>query len=190
MPGIRQFRHLREVIIMAVARSYNVDCNVATGISIGTGGVLGTEYVLLYGQTASEFNVSAIRVGTYSGSSASYPSNGTITFRLRRASGTVTPIVVGTATAAPVSQSTTAAVSTWYFSTANGSGTGTFPTPAGVVWSQTVPCTAGANWGEWFTPGFEVNVGPGQGTLALTYELGAAGSTSAVNLLAELVISE
>jgi hypothetical protein len=60
-----------------------------------------------------------------------------------------------------------------------------------VLWSQTTPCTAGANWGEWFTPGFELNVGNGPGTLlAVTYELGAAGTTSAVNLMPELVISE
>ena len=175
---------------MAIGRVYNVDVNVATGIQIGTGGVPGTEYVIMYGQTASEFNVSAIRVATYSGSSASYPSNGTITWRLRRVSSTNSGILVGTATAAPVGQSTTAAVSTWYYSTAAGLGTATFATPGAVVWSQTIPCTAGANWGEWFTPGFEVNVGPGQGTLAVTYELGAAGTTSIVNLVPELVISE
>ena len=58
-----------------------------------------------------------------------------------------------------------------------------------MLWSQTTPCTAGANWGEWFTPGFELNV-PASATLALTYELGAAGTTSIVNLVPELVISE
>ena len=146
---------------MAVARTYNVDAEQTTGISIGTGGVPGTEYVLMYGGSAGEFNVSAVRVSTYSGSSASYPSNGTITWRLRRVSSTSTGILAGTAT---------------------------FATPGAVVWSQTIPCTAGANWGEWFTPGFELN--QTNGTLALTYELGAAGTTSAVNLMAELVISE
>lgn len=176
---------------MATGRSYVIDSQQTTGISIGTGATPGSEFVLLYGQSASEYNISAVRVGTYSGSSAVYPSNGTITFRLRRVSGTTSPILVGTASANPTSQSTTAAQSTWIYSTANGSGTGTFSTQTGAVtWSQSIPCTAGANWGEWFTPGFEINVGPGQGTLALTYELGAAGSTSAVNLMAELVISE
>ena len=175
---------------MAVARTYVVDTQQTTGISIGTGGVAGTEYVLLYGYTASEFNISAIRVATYSGSSASYPSNGTITWRLRRVSSTSTGILAGTASVNPTGQSTTAALSTWIYSTANGSGTATFATPGAVVWSQTIPCTAGANWGEWVTPGFEINVGPGQATLAVTYELGAAGTTSAVNLMPELVISE
>ena len=103
-------------------------------------------------------------------------------------SSTNSGLFVGTGSANPISQSTTAAVSTWLYSTANGSGTGTFATPGAVLWSQTTPCTAGANWGEWFTPGFELNVT--NATIAVTYELGAAGTTSAVNLIPELVISE
>jgi hypothetical protein len=175
---------------MAVSRTYNVDSNSATGITIWST-TPGTEFILMVGETSGEFNVSAIRVGTYSGASASYPSNGTITFRLRRSSGAIAPAggTAGTGTASPVSQSTTAALSAWYYTTL-ANATATFATPAGVVWEQTIPCTAGANWGEWFTPGFEINVGPGQGTLALTYEYGAAGTSSAVNLVAGLVISE
>ena len=174
---------------MAIGRVYNVDIGTTSGVIIGTGGSPGTEYVLIYGFTTGEFNVSAVRVGTYSQSSASYPSNGTITWRLRRVSSTAPAIATATATAAPISQSTTAALSTWYFSGSTGSGTGTFATYGNVVWEQTTPCTAGANWGEWFTPGFEINVGPGQATLALTYELGA-GTTSAVGLVPGLIISE
>lgn len=174
---------------MAIGRTYNVDTNSAAGIAIGST-TPGTEFPIMWGSTAGEYNISAIRVGTYSGASASYPSNGTITFRLRRVSSTFSAGLQGaTATAAPVSQSTTAAASTWFYSTWTNA-TGTFATTAGVVWEQTIPCTAGANWGEWFTPGFEINVGPGQGTLALTYEYGAAGTSSAVNLVAGLVISE
>ena len=79
---------------------------------------------------------------------------------------------------------------TWYYSTLTNA-TATFATPGAVVWEQTIPCTAGANWGEWFTPGFEINAGANAGTiLALTYEYGAAGTSSAVNLMAGLVISE
>lgn len=173
---------------MAIGRMYNVDVNSVTGISIGTGGVPGTEYVLMYGATSGEFNISAVRVSTISNASASYPSNGTITWRIRRVSSTNTGILAGTATAYPISQSTTAASSVWIFSTANGSGTATFATPGNVLWSQTIPATAGANWGEWFTPGFELNCT--NSTLAITYELGSAGTTSAVGLLPELVISE
>lgn len=173
---------------MAIGRVYNVDTQQVTGISIGTGATTGSEFVLMYGATAGEFNVSAIRIATYSGASASYPSNGTITWRLRKVSSTNSGVLAGTASANPISQSTTAAASVWIYSTANGSGTATFATSGNVLWSQTTPCTAGANWGEWFTPGFEVNVT--NSTLALTYEIGAAGTTSAVNLMPELVISE
>jgi hypothetical protein len=176
---------------MAIGRVYNVDVNSVTGIGVGTGGVVGTEYAILVGGSTSEFNISAIRVATISGSSASYPSNGTITWRLRRVSGTNSGLFVGTATVAAIGQSTTTATSTWLFSTANGSGTGTYATSGAVLWEQTTPATAGANWGEWFTPGFEINAGPGPGTLvAVTYELGSAGSISAVGLMPGLVISE
>lgn len=176
---------------MAVARVYNVDLNLVNGAPVGTGGVPGTEYVLLYGSTAQEYNVSAVRVNTVSGSGAYYPSNGTITWRLRRVAGAAPGTLVGTATAYAVSQSTTAAQSTWMYGTANGSGTAVFATMGQVLWSQTTPLTAGANWGEWFTPGFEINVSPqASGTLALTYEIGSAGSIAAVGFSPELVISE
>lgn len=139
-----------------------------------------------------EFNISAIRVSTISSAgAASYPSNGTITWRLRRVTGSNTTILAGTGVVNSISQSTTTAGSVWIYSTANGSGTATFPTSGNILWSQTTPCTAGANWGEWFTPGFEINVGPqqAQSTIAITYELGG-GTTSSVSLMPELVISE
>jgi hypothetical protein len=173
---------------VATSRTYVVDTQQAAGIAIGTGGAGGTEYVLMFGGTAGEFNISAIRVATYSGSSASYPSNGTITWRIRKVSSTNSAILAGTASVNPTSQSTTAASSVWIYSTANGSGTATFATSGNVLWSQTIPCTAGANWGEWVTPGFELNIT--NSTVAVTYELGAAGTTSAVGLVPELVISE
>ena len=171
-----------------MARTYVVDTQQVTGISIGTGATTGSEFVLMYGGSAGEFNISAVRVATYSGASASYPSNGTITWRIRKVSSTNSAILAGTASVNPTSQSTTAASSVWIYSTANGSGTATFATSGNVLWSQTTPCTAGANWGEWFTPGFELNIT--NSTVAVTYELGAAGTTSAVNLMPELVISE
>ena len=174
---------------MAIGRVYNVDSGSTTGITIGST-TPGSEFPLIYGQTTSEFNVSAIRVGTYSGSSAYYPPNGTITWRLRRVSSTISAgLQGGTGSAYSVGQSTTAPVSLWYYSTWTNA-TGTFATTGGIMWEQTIPCTAGANWGEWFTPGFEINVGPGQATLALTYEYGAAGTSVAVNAMAGLVISE
>ena len=173
---------------MAVARVYNVDSNLATGVSIGTGGISGSEFVLCYGASAGEFNISAVRIALYSLSSAAYPSNGSITFRLRPVSGANVGVIVGTGTAKAISQSSTAASSTWIFSTANGSGTGTFATmTTAPLWSQTIPCTAGANWAEWMTPGFELNTT--NATLALTYQM-SNGTVSGVNVVPELVISE
>lgn len=173
---------------MATSRVYAVDTNLANGISLGTGGTSGTEYVLMYGATSGEFNISAIRVNLYSLSSAAYPTNGSITFRLRIVSGANTGILVGTGTAKATSQSSTAALSSWIYSTANGSGTGTFATmTTSPSWSQTIPCTAGANWGEWMTPGFELNVT--NATLALTYQMNN-GTVSGVNVQPELMISE
>ena len=179
---------------MAIAKTFNVDMNSATGVPIGST-TPGTEFVLMYGavNAGTELNISAVRVGTYSGSSAYYPPNGTITWRLRKVSGTLLPAggSGATATANPIGQSTNSAVSSWYFSNLTNA-TATFATQTGaVVWEQTIPCTAGANWGEWFTPGFELNLGAaGAGSLALTYEYGAAGTSVAVNLMAGLVISE
>jgi hypothetical protein len=173
---------------VATSRVYTVDTNLTTGISLGTGGTSGTEYVLMYGATSGEFNISSIRIAMYSLSSAAYPSNGSITFRLRTVSSTNSGVLVGTGTAHAISQSATAALSTWIYSTANGSGTGTFATmTTAPAWSQTVPCTAGANWGEWMTPGFEINTS--NATLALTYTM-SNGTVSGVNVVPELVISE
>ena len=118
---------------MALAKVFTVDAELVNGIPVGTGGVPGTEYVAMYGQTAQEFNVSAVRVNTVSGSGAYYPSNGTITWRLRRVAGTNSGILVGTATANPIGQSTTAAQSTWYYSTTSGLGTATFATMGQVA---------------------------------------------------------
>ena len=159
---------------MAVARTYNVDTGQTTGISIGTGGTPGTEYVLMYGATAGEFNISAVRVGTYSGVLGVVPvqrddhvaappgvqhqaapsSSGTGDGERRSASPPLLPRRRGSTPppTGPVPRRS--------------------PRTANVLWSQTIPCTAGANWGEWFTPGFELNVT--NSTIAVTYELGAA----------------
>ena len=179
---------------MALAKVFNVDLNSATGIPIGST-TPGSEFVLMYGavNAGTEFNISAIRVGTYSASSATYPSNGTLTWRLRKVSGSLLPAggSGATATANPIGQSTNTAVSSWYFSNL-ANATATFATQTGaVVWEQTIPMTAGANWGEWFTPGFEINLGAaGAGSLALTYEVGGGVTGTGVNAMAGLVISE
>jgi hypothetical protein len=179
---------------VALARVYNIDSGLAAGITIGST-TPGSEFTILTGVVAAgvECDISAIRVAAYSGSSASYPSNGTITWRLRKtATGGILPAggTGAAATAAPIGQSTNAAVSSWYYSNL-ANATATFATIGTVVWEQTIPCTAGANWGEWFTPGFEINLGAaGAGTMSLTYEVGGGVTATNMNAMVGLVISE
>ena len=176
---------------MALARVYNVDTGttVAGWIPLGTAAA-GTEYTLMTGTTPSttEYNISAIRIAVASGSSASYPTNGSITFRVRRISGGTAAVIAGSGTASPAGQSTLAAQSVWLYGTASSAGTGTVNTLSNVLWSQTIPYTAGANWAEWFTPGFELNV-PASSTAALTYTFNN-GTSSATFVIPEFVISE
>jgi len=177
---------------VAIGRVYDVTANIGTGILIGSTNPA-IEYPIGILGTAGEYNISAIRVGMISGVSASYPANGTITFRLRRLTGaavTYTPGVnAGTGTAQPVGQSTTAAAAVFYYSTL-ANATGTASAMGVTLWEQTLPLTAGANWGEWFTPGFELNASPGQGTIIFTYEAGANSISTAANVGFNLSISE
>ena len=176
---------------MAIGRVYDVSPNIGTGILIGSTNPA-NEYPLMVGTTSGEFNISAIRVGLISGVSASYPANGTITFRLRRPANSITftsGVQGSTGTAGPAGQSTTAAASVWTYSTL-ANATGTASALGTVVWEQTLPLTAGANWGEWFTPGFEINANPALATVLFTYEAGANSISTAVNVGVNLSISE
>lgn len=55
------------------------------------------------------------------------------------------------------------------------------------LWSQELPFTAGSNWGEWFTPGFEINV-PASSQVALYIQASSAGT--ATTFSAEIEYSE
>jgi len=176
---------------MALARTYTVDTGTTVGGWIPLGTASGTtEYALMYGAapSGSDFNISAVRIAIASGGSASYPTNGSITFRLRLSTSTLSPVLAGTATAQATGPGTITAKSSWIYGTASSAGTGTLSTPGGVLWSQTIPYTAGANWAEWFTPGFELNSGAG-GTIALTYAFDN-GTSSATFCIPEIMISE
>jgi len=176
---------------LALSRNYNIDTGTTVGGWIPLGTASGTtEYGLIYGAAAAnyDYNISAVRIAIASGGSASYPTNGSITFRLRRSTSTVSATFVGTGTAAYTGPGTLTASSAWIYGTASSAGTGTLSTPGAVLWSQTIPYTAGANWAEWFTPGFELNSGAG-GTIALTYAFDN-GTSSATFCIPEFVISE
>ena len=176
---------------MALSRNYNIDTGTTVGGWIPLGTASGTtEYCLMYGTAPAgvDFNISAVRIAIASGGSASYPTNGSITFRLRRMAAAASAVVVGTGTAAYTGPGTITAQSNWIFATASSAGTGTAGSPGAVLWSQSIPYTAGANWAEWFTPGFELNSGAA-GAIALTYAFDN-GTSSATFCIPEFVISE
>jgi len=116
----------------------------------------GTSATLIFlGTTTSTAtaDIQAIRVGIYSGSGVSYPSNGTVLVQLCRVTGSSAG---GTAvTARPHNASDIAANTT--FLDATGSAI-TGMTQGAIVWEQSLPFTAGANWAEWVTPGAEWRV--------------------------------
>jgi hypothetical protein len=142
---------------MALARAYKIgvfDTSVplATGASVNTT----TPTPILYGTTAAtgDCNVSAIR-GSVLGAAA-FPSNASVLFSLNIATGTQ----AGGQTAVATQLSGVAFAARTTFKTAGGTGAAaiTGMTLSTVLWSQEVPLTAGSNWGEWFTPGFEINI--------------------------------
>lgn len=124
----------------------------------------------------------AIRIGIYSGSSVSYPSNGTVLVQLSRVTGTEAG---GTSvTASPHNASDVAANS--LFHDATGSAI-TGLTQGVTLWEQTLPFTAGANWAEWFTPGAELRVAASAGCAIY---LTASSAGTATEFETSLVFSE
>jgi len=95
----------------------------------------------------------------------------------------------GTLTPRPHNQADLAAATTW--------STGTFqttPVTSGIVlWGQSIPLTAGANWAEWVTPGAEWRIGPSSSSGAAAYValfVTASVTGSNIDLTAEVVFSE
>ncbi len=169
---------------MALGRTYTVDSGL---VAIATATT--AQYVIAaYTTTTNIMDIEAIRVGVFSGASISYPSNGTLLCQLQRittpgTSGT------GTLTPRPHNQADLAAATTW--------STGTFqttPATSGIVlWGQSIPLTAGANWAEWVTPGAEWRVNPVSSTGAAAYValfMTASGIGTGVQASVEIVFSE
>jgi hypothetical protein len=162
---------------MAVGRYYKVSV-FDTSTPLGTGGTVTTTTptAILCGTTlaTNDMNISAVRVGVLG--AASFPANASIVASLNIATTTVT----GGQTATPrllAGSSSPAAQTTW--KTAGGT---TAAALASLVlstylWSQELPFTAGSNWGEWFTPGFEINV-PASSQVALYITASSAGTAT------------
>jgi hypothetical protein len=169
-----------------LGRTYTVDSGT---VSIATATT--SQYVMAaYTTTTNIMDIEAIRIGVYSnaGSTASYSANATLLCQLQRIT---TPGTSGTGTLVPRphNQADLAAATTW--------STGTFqttPVASGIIlWGQSIPLTAGANWAEWVTPGAEWRIGPSSSAGAAAYValfVQASSTGSNIDLVAEIVFSE
>jgi hypothetical protein len=144
---------------VAVAAYYKVGVfDTSTPLATGATVASTTPAAILYGVTAATnfCNISAIRVGCL-GASA-FPSNASYAGSINIVTGTVGG--GNAAVAKQLSGATLAANTT--FITAGGTSAAaiTSLTLGAFQWAQEIPFTAGANWGEWFTPGYEISIAP------------------------------
>ena len=169
---------------MALGRTYTVNSGYVTVTTTSS-----TPILACVTSSTAICDIECIRVGIYSGSGISYPSNGTVLCSLQRI---VTPgTATGTVSPYPHNQADIAANTVW-----STGGWQTTPVPQAtpvILWSQSIPFTAGANWAEWVTPGAEWRVsGTGSTTGAAYVALFVACSTagSGTEFTGEIVFSE
>jgi hypothetical protein len=171
---------------VALGRYYKVGV-YDTATPLGTGATVATTTVtpILYGVTtaANDCNITAIRMSVMG--AAAFPSNASNIISINIVTGTVGG--GNTATAIQLSGVTKAATTT--FLTAGGTSAAaiTSLTQTTYMWSQNLPFTAGANWGEWYTPGFEINI-PVSTKFALYIQSSSAGT--ATTFAGEIEFSE
>ena len=142
---------------MPLARPYKIGVfDTATWLPTGATVAATTTTPILYWNTSanSDMNISAVRAGVLG--AASFPSNASVVCSVNTMTGTkaggnaVTPLQLsGIAKASLLTAVSTAG------GTSAAAITGLTATTS--WWSQEIPFTAGSNWGEWFTPGFELN---------------------------------
>ena len=169
---------------MALGRTYTIDSGQ---ITIGTA-TTPQPVISAYTTTTNVADIECIRVGIFSNASVSYPSNGTVLCQLARV--TTTGTASGTLTPHAHNQTDLAANTSW----ATG-GWQTTPTTTGytILWGQSIPFTAGANWAEWVTPGAEWRIGPTSTTAAAAYLalfVTVSSTSSNTSIVAEIVFSE
>jgi hypothetical protein len=163
---------------VAIARYYKVGVfDSATPTAQGGTVATTTPTPILWGTTTStnDCNISAIRVSCIG--AAAFPSNASWTASLNLTTGTK----AGGNAATPVQMGQGALAANTVFSTAGGSTSSliiTGLTEGKFYWSQDIPFTAGANWGEWFTPGFEINIPPSTGFAVYITESSAGTATT------------
>lgn len=142
---------------MALARAYKVGVfDTATPLATGATVTTTTPTPVLYGVTVAtaDCNISAIRVNCLG--AAAFPANASFLASLNIVTGTVSG---GVAAVANQDSGIALAANTTFLTAGGTSGTAiTALTLGKILWSQELPFTAGSNWGEWFTPGFEKNI--------------------------------
>lgn len=132
----------------------------------------GTILMLAAAGANSTLDIERIGVATYSGSGVSYPSNATLLFQLCRVS--ITGATGGASdTPNPHNPADVAAQGTFL----DGSVAITNTTQGVVLWQNSLPFTAGANWAEWVTPGAEWRVAA-SGTVGLYVTASSAGTAT------------
>jgi len=144
---------------MAIGRYYKVGVfDTSTQLATGATVTTTTPTPILVGvlSASSDINISAIRVGCF-GSGSGFPSNASFVASLNTC--TTAPSGGNAATVVQLSGIAKASlVTSWTTAGGTGAAAITGMTQTKFWWSQTLPFTAGANWAEWFTPGFEINV--------------------------------
>jgi hypothetical protein len=87
---------------------------------------------------------------------AAFPSNASVVFSLNVNTGAQ----AGGNTALARQFAGNALAANTLFKTAGGTAAAAITglTMTTELWAQSVPFTAGSNWGEWFTPGFEIPI--------------------------------
>lgn len=143
---------------MALARYYKVGVfDTSTPLATGATVTSTTPAPILSGSTSAsaDCNISAIRVSCLG--AASFPSNASWAASLNVM--TSTTLTGGHAAVPHILTPGTLTASTTFLTAGGTSASAiTNGTIGAFLWSQEIPFTAGANWGEWFTPGFEVNI--------------------------------
>ena len=166
---------------MPLGRTYTVDSGQITLASASQ-----TPMLLVSTTTTAICDIQAIRIGTVSSSSATFPAGSTVQAYLARAGNTPgggTPVTPRPHNPADIAANTAWTVGSW----------STAPTFGSILWGQVIPFTAGANWAEWVTPGTEWRVGPVSSTGAAAYAAvfltcSSAGTATAFSI--ECVFSE
>jgi hypothetical protein len=159
---------------MPLARAYKVGVfDTSTWLPTGATVTSTTTTPILFLSTSanSDLNISCVRAGILG--AAAFPSNASVVFSINTVTGTKAG--GNAASATQLSGIAKATLATW--STAGGTSAAAITglTATTEWWAEPIPFTAGSNWAEWKTPGFEINL-PVSGQFALCVTASSAGT--------------